>query len=745
VDTVEFNESIELSYLGLVRLSGSLARASDWSHVADSVSESIGPPDTQRPARLWGRTQEQFEELARSPEDHDFPRIAARDLDLAAERTEATVQEDGAVLVGLHAGGVSLGVLEVRNAADRVDFLSHVAAIVACHVGLLAAQGMGNMVLAPLPIDAASDTSAVMSGFASEAKRMLDHDRLSAYLISDDGRSFERFAVATSPIIPGEGLVMPFEDNGLRHIVATNRPLVSEDLGRDPRIVGREDRIIAAAGFRGLVSVPLRLKGRPIGVLNFVSRTPGFYREQDIPVAQQIADQISVFLENLRRQRGMRDAIQREATERERARLTGDLYRAVSDSVLAIGEVGKRLTDHLKRRDPWAAGQAESLVELARLELADVRRAVSDMSPVALESHTLEEVVESRIARLRRDGDTDIIAIFSGDTSTLPPAVTRASYYIVQEALVNIRQHAQATRVKVEIRSDGDLSITVQDNGVGFEEGRPVAHQCFGLAGMLERAQALGGSLSVQSEPGAGATVQFNLPLSRQPQIPASVASLGPPGFPGGALRILVADALPATRAGLTAMLEGGGGIRVVGTASSTHELEGLTGRLRPEVILLDARLAASRPLEVVQRLVRGSPTSRVLLIVSPPFTPQQACLEAGARGSVRMDIDASGLVEAVRAVVGGAIVLASAQNQRDRRDPIGMALGGRELEILSLIAAGQTNTEIGATLFLASKTIERHVATIVGKLGARNRAHAAALAVAEGLVVFADREGEAR
>jgi DNA-binding NarL/FixJ family response regulator len=61
--------------------------------------------------------------------------------------------------------------------------------------------------------------------------------------------------------------------------------------------------------------------------------------------------------------------------------------------------------------------------------------------------------------------------------------------------------------------------------------------------------------------------------------------------------------------------------------------------------------------------------------------------------------------------------------------------LSPRERSILLLMAAGRTNTEIGKTLFLATKTVERQVATIVGKLGARNRAHAAALAVARHLV----------
>jgi GAF domain-containing protein len=129
---------------------------------------------------------------------------------------------------------------------------------------------VGGVLLAPVAIEAASDVASLMAAFAVEAKRQLAHDRLSAYLLTCQGRAFERFAVATSPIVPGEGVIIPFEDLGLRHVVITNRALVSVDLSTDPRVVGREDRVIAAAGFHGLLSVPLRVQGRPIGVLNFV-------------------------------------------------------------------------------------------------------------------------------------------------------------------------------------------------------------------------------------------------------------------------------------------------------------------------------------------------------------------------------------------------------------------------------------------------------------------------------------------
>ena len=733
------DESIEQRYLALVRLGASLARAGDWEQVAAAVADSLAPVSEQRPARLWGRTADGFEDLGQSPAGHEFPRVAARDLQQAARLEEPTAREDGSILVGLHAGGVSVGVLEVGDVRDEADFAALAAPIVACRVALLAAQGIGDAILSPLPVDAASDASPVVSAFAAEAKRMLDHDRLSAYLLSDDGRTFERFAVATSPILPGEGVIIPFEDVGLRSIVIANRALVSEDLGQDPRIVGREDRVIAAAGFRGLISVPLRLNGRPIGVLNFVSRTAGFYREQDIPVAQQIADQISVFLENLRRQRGMRGAIQQEATQRERARLTRDLYQTVSEAVVAIGSVAEQLRGRLQGVDDQASRQAQRIVDLTRLELADVRRAVIDLSPRALDAHSLEEVVESTLARLRPEEGLEVTWKIAGDTSTLPRGVARAAYRILQEALANVGQHAHAGRLHVGLTSHADLELVIRDDGVGFDPCAAETQTGLGLRGMRERAQSLGGTLTVESGPGAGTSVRFSLPLSREPRSQPVVADEEERPR-AGVLRVLVADVHPATRAGLAAMLEREGGIRVIGQVSTEEELAAAVPRLRPDVLLVDGHVASGRPVDLVRRLDRLSPNSRILLVVSGASTWQPELLDAGAAGSVHKDIDGHGLADAVRAAAGGATVVASKPHGDEGAHA---ALSVRELEILSLIATGQTNTEIGETLYLATKTVERQVATIAAKLGARNRAHAAAIAVADRLVDLAGDRGE--
>ena len=732
------DSAIELRYLGLVRLSGGIAAASTWGALARATADALDTMGAPAPVRLWCTTPDGFSELARVPADADFPAISQGELRAAAERASPAPGDDGRLLLGLHASGVSMGVLEVAGAVEHSAFLSDAAPIVASAIGLLAAQGVGDAVLEPLAVDAASDAASVMAAFAEQAGHLLAHDRLSAYLLTPNGQAFERFAVATSPIIPGEGVVIPFEDVGLRHIVITNRALVSDDLSADPRIVGREDRVIARAGFRGLLSAPLRREGRPIGVLNFVSKTPGFYRDEDIPIAQQMADQVSVFLENLRRQRRMRALVSQEATERERARVSRDLLDTVIHSAPTIGAIAADLRDRLAPVDADAAAEAERIIDLGRQELADIRRAVLGMSPRAFDNRSLDDVFESTLLEFREATGIKTNWTVTGDTARLPATVEQAAYRILQEALANVRFHSRADSLRVELTVSESLTLTIEDDGVGFDAAEAGRAAGTGLQGMTERASTLGGAFSIETAPGQGTRVELEVPAVGYAgtALQASGGGLEQPSAAAtGTLRVFVAERNSLIRAGLIRILEGAGSIRVVGEASSADEVRGQVARLSPDVILLDEQLEAEHSLKLTRQIASSSPNTAILITARSMGTAASDLLGAGGTGVVHKSIEPDELVNAVRAVAGGSRLIAGSGGRVEDGESVGCHLSKRQSEILALVAAGQTNAEIAEALFFATKTVERHVGTIFGKLGARNRAHAAALAVSRQLV----------
>lgn len=735
---VDFSELVERRYLGLVELVRLISGARDWKQLASAISTGLerGSADlaAEPPAvRVWAITAEGFEESARYPAYHDFGPCPPRELRRASRTVEPLETPSGGTLVGLQDGGVSLGAVEVDDPAADAGLLVHAAPVIASRVGILAGQGVGDVLLAPVAVDGASDVGPLMSAFAAEAKRQLSHDRLSAYLLTCQGRAFERFAVATSPIIPGEGVIIPFEDLGLRHVVITDRALVSSDLASDPRVVGREDRVIAAAGFHGLLSVPLRVQGRPIGVLNFVSRTPGFYRDEDISIAQQIADQVAGFLENLHLQQRMRALISHEAAERERTRIGRDIYHVVAQNIPSIGRLASELEAAIPADVEGARDHLARVQELASRTLADVRRAIADLLPRDLDALTLEEAVRATLAPLGEDDPTPRLRV-AGDTSTISPAARRTACRIVQEAVTNVRLHAAAGTVTVSIECDRDLRLTVTDDGRGFDPEAVDESLGMGLDHMRYRARALGGILEVESAPGQGTQVRFELlgVSDAANDVPHPSEHGGEPiASAGPSLRVFVIDRHPLMRAGLLHLAGVAEDLRVVGEAESVDGARAQLRRMRPDVLLLDGHLPVSET-EALIRDVRGElPLARIVITFESTTGHEPVLAEAGASRFVRKTASAAELAETIRSAWSGADTLPG-----ELPLPVEQGLlSPRERSILLLMAAGRTNTEIGKTLFLATKTVERQVATIVGKLGARNRAHAAALAVSRRIV----------
>jgi signal transduction histidine kinase/DNA-binding NarL/FixJ family response regulator len=718
----------EHGYIALASLARRLPSARDWHELASAVSQALGDCEAAT-VRLWAMASDGLHEMAQAPTGSaapELPTLNSLELERAAAVSDPVDGPAGSVLVGLHAEGVTFGLLEVHGEADR-EVLGAVAPLIACRLGVLAGQGGDDVQLLPAAVGGASDASGVIASFARQAKRLLDHDRLSVYLLSHDGRAFERFAVATSAIVPGEGVLIPFEDVGLRHILLTNRPIVSSDLGADPRLIGTEDRVIARAGFRGLLSVPLRHEGRPFGVLNFVSRRAGFYRNEDIPIAEQIASQIAAFVENLRVQRRVQALVRREASERERSRLARDLYQAVAH-VLSDVRDGAAV---IERAGGAAGADASRIGQMARRGLSDVRRAIVDLDPPGVEAGDLAEMAAQALDRFRERTGRDATLEVDGVTADLPPAVVRGTYRVLQEALMNVRLHAQASSVAVQLGADRDLVLTIEDDGVGFDTRAAIQSEGLGLRYMRERTDALGGFLTVNSRPGNGTTIRLKVPQVREvsPAEPAQAEALDSAAAPDGVLRVFVAEPNLLVRAGISRLIDAQGEMRVVGEAGSIYESTARLRQLHPDVTLVSTSLSTAGAESLIADIRGASPSSSVLAISHGDAAHDTTLLEAGATGVIDLRVEEEALAQAVRTVACGTCVLGRSGDATG--DDSGReALTQRERSILTLVARGETNAEIGRTLYLATKTVERQVATIVRKLGARNRAHAAAIAI---------------
>ncbi len=206
----------------------------------------------------------------------------------------------------------------------------------------------------------------------------------------------------------------------------------------------------------------------------------------------------------------------------------------------------------------------------------------------------------------------------------------------------------------------------------------------------------------------------------------------------GRTIRVYLLDDHEVVRQGLRALLEATGDIEVVGESGLAEEATARIPALRPDVAVLDARLPDGSGIEVCRAVRAVDPSVRALILTS--YDDDEAlfaAIMAGASGYVLKEVTGLNLVSAIRQVADGNSLIDPALTarvlERVRNGPASAPeladLTERELELLSLIAEGLTNRQIGERMFLAEKTIKNYVSAILAKLGLERRTQAAVLA----------------
>ena len=210
--------------------------------------------------------------------------------------------------------------------------------------------------------------------------------------------------------------------------------------------------------------------------------------------------------------------------------------------------------------------------------------------------------------------------------------------------------------------------------------------------------------------------------------------------------RVLIADDQELVRVGFTMILERAG-LEVTGQAADGTEAVELAARSRPEVVLMDVRMPRMDGIEATRRILARNPETRVLMLTTFGLDEYlYSAVKAGASGFLLKDVSPGDLVHAVAGVARGDILLAPALTRRLLErfatapaagvlSPEITALAPREREVMILVARGQSNKEIGATLFLSEATVKTYVSRLLARLGLRDRVQLAILAYEGGLV----------
>lgn len=332
-------------------------------------------------------------------------------------------------------------------------------------------------------------------------------------------------------------------------------------------------------------------------------------------------------------------------------------------------------------------------------------------------------------------------------------------FRIVQEALNNVSQHTALTAVRVQIWADDErLQVHVEDQGPGFDlESTLRRSEAGGLMRMHGRAVLLAGHLRIESVPGMGTTVQAVFPAKPATLVapPDSSPTAHPAAVPPSSVSasnpdqvaILLADSHDLTRQGMRSLLETEPAFAIVGEATQGRDALDLVEQLSPAILIVDFALPGLNGIDITRYVTKHVPDTQVLIIsLHEGEAYVIEALKSGATGYALKQSAASDLIQAVYEVAAGRrylsptlseraidVYLNLQHNQDDSLDVYGQ-LTLREREVLQRVVDGLTSAEIGEWLGISPRTVEKHRANMMQKLGLRNQADLVRYALEHGL-----------
>jgi signal transduction histidine kinase len=256
--------------------------------------------------------------------------------------------------------------------------------------------------------------------------------------------------------------------------------------------------------------VPLKARGRVIGILALgTDQTDHAFTPVDVALAETIAGDVAAAVENVRLAEQARAA----AVGTERGRLARELHDSVTqalysitlhtDATLLALSAGK--TDVVEER-------LKRLNKHAREAMTEMRMLIHELRPSILEEAGLAEALKVRLESVEARSGLKANLQVVGQQRRLPATVEDALYRVALEGLNNVLKHAQAREVELDLGFDeGAVRLTIKDDGIGFDLDSAARYGGYGLAMMQERVEHIGGSLSIETAPGAGTTLRVEV------------------------------------------------------------------------------------------------------------------------------------------------------------------------------------------------------------------------------------------
>lgn len=263
-----------------------------------------------------------------------------------------------------------------------------------------------------------------------------------------------------------------------------------------------------------MISVAFDQSGQPAGRLFLINARKPFERP-DLAWLERIARHVGPSLENVFLLRHLRA----RAIEGERSRISRDLHDGILQTLLSI----EIQLDVLRRKVASAPDQSVAslgnLQQTVKNESAELRRMVTDLRPLRVQSADLVDLMQGFAERYRNESALALDVMIESADLHAPDRVCREIFQIYREALNNIKKHAKASHVVVKLsQDDSRIVLVVDDNGEGFSfagrfTGDELDRLRLGPISIKERTRTVGGLLTVESNPGHGARLTIEVPL----------------------------------------------------------------------------------------------------------------------------------------------------------------------------------------------------------------------------------------
>lgn len=302
-------------------------------------------------------------------------------------------------------------------------------------------------------------------------------------------------------------------------VAQTGEPALVQDAQNDPRFSPSFD---ASTGFhtRSLICAPLQFQGRTLGVLSVVNKAgPTGFEPKDLKWLKALAALAAVAIENVRLYHRLREERDRVVVAQEelRKKLARDLHdgptQTLSHVVMQTAFI-KKLLDH----DPTKVKQElDQLTQVGQEAIREMRTMLFDLRPLILESQGLAAALQPFIERHQSKEGPQIHVHVGEQVGRYAARVESAVFSIIQEAVNNALKHARAPDIWVRLsQRDDTLVVDIEDNGQGFDVESVSRNYeqrgSFGLISMSERADIVGGQLTIVSAVGQGTTVMLRVP-----------------------------------------------------------------------------------------------------------------------------------------------------------------------------------------------------------------------------------------